>query len=423
MMQRLDSNRCKFIKAHTKSLAPKVSIIVPIYKVDDYLVQCLNSIMAQTLEEIEIILVDEGDLDRCREIIDFYADQDPRIVAIHEKNGGYGASVNKGMKLATGEYIGFVESDDFIAPTMYEKLYNYAKQLDVDLVKSPYYSWWDGDELSANPQGKKKLMPYADFISRQVPKNMAYDIWTYPAQLCSHPSIWAGIYRTDFLREHKLEFLAKGAYLDIYFRMQVYMAAKKIAWYNKPFYYWRITNPTSTNAVWNTKAGIERAQSIHALFQEEKQLFEKIAPYIIHEEYLNTFMRIKTESCTQEQLKQMYALIDDYPMEAIRKALVLNEKERRYLVEFRQHKIGLSAYWKRSLKWTLYNFAKANFHYIPHLLCYGIAAELLAIFLLLWFQENNVASLVFTASSILVFVCSIFFGAMFLGLKILKLPV
>lgn len=119
---------------------PKVSIIVPVYKVEKYLVQCLDSIVGQTLKDIEIIIVDEGDKDACRYIIDHYEQADKRVIAIHEKNGGYGASVNKGLAIAKGEYIGIVESDDFIAPEMYEEMYNYAKKLDADIVKTPYLS-------------------------------------------------------------------------------------------------------------------------------------------------------------------------------------------------------------------------------------------------------------------------------------------
>lgn len=76
---------------------PKVSIIVPVYKVEKYLVQCLDSIVGQTLKDIEIIIVDEGDKDACRYIIDHYEQADKRVIAIHEKNGGYGASVNKDL--------------------------------------------------------------------------------------------------------------------------------------------------------------------------------------------------------------------------------------------------------------------------------------------------------------------------------------
>ena len=94
---------------------PKVSIVVPIYNVERYLDECVKSIINQTLKEIEIILVDDGSPDNCGKIIDDYAKTDSRIVAVHQKNSGYSAAVNKGINMAKGEYVGIIESDDFIA--------------------------------------------------------------------------------------------------------------------------------------------------------------------------------------------------------------------------------------------------------------------------------------------------------------------
>jgi glycosyltransferase involved in cell wall biosynthesis len=85
-------------------MQPKVSIIVPIYGLEKYLHQCIDSILAQTLREIEVILVDDGSKDRCPEIIDEYAKKDRRVIAIHQPNGGYGKAVNHGLKFASGEY-------------------------------------------------------------------------------------------------------------------------------------------------------------------------------------------------------------------------------------------------------------------------------------------------------------------------------
>ena len=93
---------------------PKVSVVVPIYKVEKYLCECVDSILAQTLHDIEVILVDDGSPDKCPEIVDEYAKKDKRVVAVHQKNAGYSTAVNKGIAMAKGEYIGVIESDDWI---------------------------------------------------------------------------------------------------------------------------------------------------------------------------------------------------------------------------------------------------------------------------------------------------------------------
>ena len=114
---------------------PKVSIVMPTYKVEKYFRQCLESVINQTLTDIEIIPVDDGSPDNCGKIMDEYAAKDSRIKPIHQENGGYGKAVNAGIEAATGEYIGIVETDDWIEPDMYEKLYNQAVKLDADVCK------------------------------------------------------------------------------------------------------------------------------------------------------------------------------------------------------------------------------------------------------------------------------------------------
>ncbi|EJG3290978.1 glycosyltransferase, partial [Campylobacter coli] len=125
-------------------------MIVPIYNVEKYLRQCLDSIIAQTLKDIEIILVNDGSTDNCGVICDEYALKDKRIQVIHKTNAGLGAAYNTGLEMASGEYIGFVESDDWIEPNMYEELYAKAKETDVDVCLSGYF-------LNNNQSTKKEL--------------------------------------------------------------------------------------------------------------------------------------------------------------------------------------------------------------------------------------------------------------------------
>ena len=114
----------------------KVSIIVPVYNVEKYLRQCVDSLRLQTLHDIEIILVDDGSLDNCPIICDDYAELDKRIKVIHKKNGGLGMACNSGMEIATGEYIAFCDSDDYVDMDMYETLYETAIKYDCDAVFS-----------------------------------------------------------------------------------------------------------------------------------------------------------------------------------------------------------------------------------------------------------------------------------------------
>ena len=129
----------------------KVSVIVPVYNVEKYLKKCIDSIIKQTLTDMEIICVDDRSTDSCPEILDEYANLDHRIKVIHKTNAGYGHAVNTGFAYAKGEYIGIVESDDYILPEMYETLYYCARQYDLDAVKSDYFMFW-GDIVIRKPK-------------------------------------------------------------------------------------------------------------------------------------------------------------------------------------------------------------------------------------------------------------------------------
>lgn len=117
-------------------MSPKVSVIVPVYKAEKYLNRCVDSIRNQTLEDIEIILVDDESPDNSPAICDEYAKTDFRIKVIHKKNAGAGLARNSGLEIATGEYVGFIDSDDYIDSYMYEDLYNSAKKYDGQLIIS-----------------------------------------------------------------------------------------------------------------------------------------------------------------------------------------------------------------------------------------------------------------------------------------------
>ena len=102
----------------------KLSVLVPIYNVEQYLPQCLDSLCAQTLKSLEIICINDGSTDASGAILDEYSKNNPNIIVINKKNSGYGDSMNCGLRKAVGEYIGIVESDDFIDPDAFEKLYS-----------------------------------------------------------------------------------------------------------------------------------------------------------------------------------------------------------------------------------------------------------------------------------------------------------
>ena len=143
---------------------PKVSVIVPVYNTEKYLKRCLDSILNQTLSDIEIIIVDDGSKEACALLCDQFAKSDSRIKVVHKQNAGLGFARNTGLSEANGEYVGFVDSDDYIEPMMYETLYAAAKNNGADIAK--WQKKWECPILSTFPNALRRLsdIPRHSFV-------------------------------------------------------------------------------------------------------------------------------------------------------------------------------------------------------------------------------------------------------------------
>lgn len=142
---------------------PLISVVVPVYKVEPYLEKCVESILAQTYSNLEIILVDDGSPDNCGKICDNFKQKDPRVCVIHKSNGGLSSARNAGIEIAHGEYIGFVDSDDTIEPYMYEKLYHAIERDNTELaVCAVNYVYEDGKILKKPGLGKDAIFNFSE---------------------------------------------------------------------------------------------------------------------------------------------------------------------------------------------------------------------------------------------------------------------
>ena len=230
-------NEVSTVKANNNKC--KVSIVVPCYNVESYIDKCLKSIISQTLKEIEIICVNDGSTDSTLKRIQVYANNDSRIKIINKKNSGYGDSMNKGMAMATGEYLGIVESDDFIESTMFEKLYNVAVTHDADIVKSNFWLYWSKDE-------RKKVYEY--FAQKECDKVIVPREYDNSSLFGRKPSIWSAIYKRDFLKKYNIDFLttAGASYQDTSFTFKAYMYAERMVCVYDAFLYYRQDNEGSS---------------------------------------------------------------------------------------------------------------------------------------------------------------------------------
>lgn len=315
--------------------SPHVSVIVPIYKVQDYLDQCISSIVQQTLKNIEIILVDEGDDDECYAIMRKFSEKDSRVKIIHEKSGGYAASCNKGFDLATGEYLCVIESDDFIELTMLEDLYATAKKYDLDVIKCPFSHFYDARN---NSPSYRTPCNYASYFEVHAPSG-AFTISEFPELMAVHASVWSAIYRASFIKEKKIYFLDRkpSAYVDVEFRIRTLVEAKRIGWHPTPFYNWRMTNPTSTNNTFNLSMMIQRWREAHDYFNScEGELYYKIGPYSILDEFLNVYskMYLPFAEKTNQNFRDAKAILDKIPPDIYLNSPILTEYQKAQMKAF-----------------------------------------------------------------------------------------
>ncbi len=217
---------------------PKVSVIVPVYNVESYLPQCLESILAQTLDDLEIICVDDGSTDNSGKILDGFAAKDPRVRVLHRPNAGYGAAMNAGLDAAAGVYIGIVESDDCIRPDMYRTLYDAAVADDLDLVKSDAFYWMEHVGYVKRIH-YEWLDDYYDSVLCDGDRNVFFDFYM---------NIWTGIYKKAFLTGYQIRFHESpgASYQDNGFWIQTLLYCRNAKWLNQAFYLYRQDNPAAS---------------------------------------------------------------------------------------------------------------------------------------------------------------------------------
>ena len=217
----------------------KVSILVPCCNVEKYVGKCIESIVNQTLKDIEIICINDGSKDRTLDILQSHAKKDSRIKILDKPNSGYGDSMNKGLAMATGEYIGIVESDDFVEPNMFEKLYSVAKYHDAEVVKSNFWLYW------SNPE-KNELHQF--FSKDECGYVINPKTFGDGSMFGRKPSIWSAIYKRSFLNDKKIKFLTTpgASFQDTSFTFKVYASCEKMVCVYDAFVHYRQDNESSS---------------------------------------------------------------------------------------------------------------------------------------------------------------------------------
>lgn len=217
-----------------------ISIIVPIYQVEDYLEKCIQSIRRQTYNNLEIILVCKDSADRCSKICEYHAQRDRRIKIVWQKSSGLDPARKEGMLAAHGKYIGYVDGDDWIEPNMYEELLGYACKYSVDIVESGAIDSWEGRETKRTPFLDEGCYKDQEFVEKVEPKLL------YAGVFFEHgisPYMWSKL----FLKEKIFKYQMLGGiintmYDDVMVSLPCIAETKSIYVSHKCYYHYRVRN-------------------------------------------------------------------------------------------------------------------------------------------------------------------------------------
>ncbi len=263
---------------------PKVSIIVPFYNVEGYIEKCLDTLVNQTLKDIEIILVNDGSKDNSEFIVKKYLDKyKDKIIYLEKENGGLSDARNFGIPHATGEYIAFLDSDDYVEKDMYEKMYNIAKKENSDMVQCNFY--WEYPDLN-----KKKI---ADMPKYSGKKEMFEK---------TRVEAWNKLIKRDILEESKVEFPKGLRYEDVEFTYKLVPYINKVSFIEEPLvHYIQRGNSISNSQNERTKEIFDILDNV-IKYYKEKNLYEEYKEVI-------EYIYVKTVFC--RSLLRMVKISDE----------------------------------------------------------------------------------------------------------------
>lgn len=241
-----------------------VSIIIPIYNVEKYLDRCIKSIRDSNLSSIEIILVDDGSPDSCPALCDEYARQESRIKVVHKKNEGLGYARNSGLEVATGEYVAFIDSDDYVDVNMFADLYQTARNTDADAV----FCGFNIEVRSNNWTKSTEVTELTIFKGEAVNDFMLDMVACNPREKQErkyYMSVWHAIYKREIIEQNKIRFHSERDILseDIPFQIDFLKHAETIAYIPENYYYY-CNNGTSLTSKYK-KTWFENIKNIHKL--------------------------------------------------------------------------------------------------------------------------------------------------------------
>ena len=279
-----------------------VSIIIPVYNVEKYLERCLSSILNQTFTEFEVLAINDGSTDRSLDILKQMAKNDSRLKVIHQENQGVSSARNKGLSLAKGDYIGFVDADDYIEPTMYEKLYDCAITHQCDVVVANVF-----DESLKS----RKVSLKFETERVQVPNSCMDDFLKEHFFKFGH-AVWHKLFQRELIEQYHLRFhpYQEVSSEDMVFNLSVLACARSIYYLNEPLYHYVIHENSLTKSYHAKYNMISRCKRSVRLVEQHYNTSRRMIPVFI--EYLTYTELLRGLAHTELSTKSLKEAIKKY---------------------------------------------------------------------------------------------------------------
>lgn len=248
-----------------------VSVIVPIYNVEPYLRRCIDSLLGQTYPYLEIILVNDGSPDNCGSICDEYAAKDSRIRVIHKTNAGLGMARNSGLDIATGDFVVFVDSDDYVKENYVEVLLRNAVEVGADLVATGLYRHsYDGHMRQKPITQRREIWGKADMVEKVLLPIIGASP-EHPEEVEREMSVCVNIYKRSLIEKNSLRFLSEREYVseDIFFNISYILNADRVVLYPECLYIYS-ENPTSLTSTYR----VDRFEKYCKMFWLEQGILD-----------------------------------------------------------------------------------------------------------------------------------------------------
>lgn len=293
----------------------RFSVIIPVYNVEAYLKQCVESVLAQTFTDYELLLVDDGSTDTSGEICDSYSAQDSRVRVLHQQNAGQSSARNAALDIAKGEWIAFVDSDDWIHPEMLQKLNREIERKPADLY------CFNAQKVSESGEALEKLLFFVEYdtISFRREQELVQFFERRFLNYSTGWEVWSRIFRRDVIEQHQIRFqpISRVFAEDMLFSAQYLIYTKQIGMLCDLFYYYR-QRGNSTVHMQNQETVLPRMYHLAEYFYEllrsehRKQLLKSFG--LFYFDLMNFQIQFSLENVPDVQIEQYLQQLEQYPL-------------------------------------------------------------------------------------------------------------